>query len=71
MAPIEVGAAFGDGLLAAEADLSAMLRGDATMPTGLLAGLPWAACARGGDPTARPLLEPGSKVPTGEPGVGR
>jgi hypothetical protein len=52
--PIEVGAAFGDGLLAAEADLSAILRRDATMPTGLLAGLPWAACARGGDPTARP-----------------
>jgi hypothetical protein len=52
--PIEVGAAFGDGLLAAEADLSAILRRDATMPNGLLAGLPWAACAHGGDPTAHP-----------------
>jgi hypothetical protein len=52
--PFEVGAAFGDGLLAAEADLFAMLRRDATMPAGLLAGLPWAGCTCGGDPTARP-----------------
>jgi hypothetical protein len=52
--PIEVGAAFGDGLLAAGADLFAILRREATMPTGLLAGLPWAGCEWGGDPTARP-----------------
>lgn len=53
---IEVGAAFGDGMLAAEADLHAFLsRTDgAALPTGLLAGLPWAGCASGGDPTARP-----------------
>ena len=54
--PIEVGDGFGDGLLAAEADLHAFLDGPsgAARPTGLLAGLPWAGCACGGDPTARP-----------------
>lgn len=56
--PIEVGAAFGDGLLAAEADLHAFLEAheaglQAAMPTGLLLALPWASCARGGDPTSR------------------
>lgn len=39
---IEVGDAFGDGLLAAEADLQAVLaHGIGAVPTGLLAGLPW------------------------------
>ncbi|CAH0146633.1 hypothetical protein [Roseomonas sp. CECT 9278] len=50
---IEVGAAFGDGLLAAEADLHGFLAG-AVLPMGLLAALPWAGCTCGGDPTARP-----------------
>jgi hypothetical protein len=51
---IEVGAAFGDGILAAEADLQALLaKGNQAMSTGLLVGLPWLRC-RGGDPTARP-----------------
>ena len=51
---IEVGAAFGDGLLAAEADLQDFLaRGPVAMPTGLLAGLPWLRCS-GADPAARP-----------------
>jgi hypothetical protein len=53
--PIEVGAGFGDGLLAGEADLLGMLRRcDATMPMGLLVGAPWSGCGQGGDPTARP-----------------
>ncbi|BDG75220.1 hypothetical protein [Roseomonas fluvialis] len=53
-APIEVGAAFGDGALAADADLQALLTdGAAAMPAGLLAGLPWLRCCSG-DPTARP-----------------
>ncbi len=39
---IEVGDAFGDGLLAAESDLLAVLaNGIGAVPTGLLAGLPW------------------------------
>ena len=51
---IEVGAAFGDGLLAAQADLSALLDdGTSALPMGLLAGLPW-LFRDGGDPTARP-----------------
>jgi hypothetical protein len=54
----EVGAPFGDGLLAAEADLHAFLaahelRAPPTTPVGLLVCLPWAATARGGDPVAR------------------
>lgn len=50
---IEVGDAFGDGLLAAEADLHGFLAG-AALPMGLLAGLPWARCAGGGDLMALP-----------------
>jgi hypothetical protein len=54
----EVGAPFGDGLLAAEADLHAFmvaseLRTAPTTPMGLLLCLPWAATASGGDPVAR------------------
>uniref|UniRef100_UPI001E62B304 hypothetical protein n=1 Tax=Roseomonas rosulenta TaxID=2748667 RepID=UPI001E62B304 len=54
--PVEIGDAFGDGLLAAETDLHAFLARPpgVAMPTGLLAGLPWAGCICGGDPTARP-----------------
>lgn len=53
--PIEVGDAFGDGLLAAEADLHAFLArpAGAAMPMGLSAGLSWAGSCSG-DPTARP-----------------
>jgi hypothetical protein len=53
----EVGAAFGDGLLAAEADLRAFAlwrAGRRGAPRGgLLDGMPWAAWARGGDTVAR------------------
>jgi hypothetical protein len=45
---VEVGDAFGDGLLAAEADLQAFLaRGPAATPSGLLAAMPWVGCCAG------------------------
>jgi hypothetical protein len=57
--PAEPGPSFGEGALAADADLSAFLGaaaagGPATLPVGLLRCLPRISAAAGGDPTARP-----------------